>query len=113
MTREEDQQIAFSDMRNAKNDAYFLALSKLGYDVSIDWGPATIEQLSCFAADDAGRCTKRSSGRRRARRPATRSPRSTGSRSTTLPDLSPLINTHQAGDTVTVGFKRDGQGHDR
>ena len=26
-----------------------------------------------------------------------------------MPDLSPLINTHKAGDTVTIGFDRDGK----
>ena len=27
----------------------------------------------------------------------------------TLPDLSPAINAHQAGDTVTIGYERDGE----
>ena len=31
----------------------------------------------------------------------------------TMPDLSPLINAHQAGDTVTIGFERDGKDDDR
>ena len=108
VTPEEDQQIATSDMRNAKNDAYFVALEKLGYPASIDWGPATIEQLSCFAYDDAGRCTQRSSAEGVLKAGDTITSVD-GTAVTTLPDLSPAIGAHQAGDTVTIGFERKGE----
>ena len=108
VSRAEDEQIALSDMRNAKNDAYFVALEKLGYPATIDWGPAIIQQLSCFETDDAGRCTKRSSadGVLQAGDTITSIDDTPVA---TLPDLSPAINAHQAGDTVTVGFTRDGK----
>ena len=108
VSRAEDEQIALSDMRNAKNDAYFVALSKLGYPVSIDWGPAIIQQLSCFETDDAGRCTKRSSAEGVLQAGDTITSID-GTPVATLPDLSPAINAHRAGDTVTVGFERDGE----
>lgn len=107
-SREDDERIAVSDMRNAKNDAYFVALQKLGYPVSIDWGPATIEQMSCFEVDDAGRCTKRSPAAEVLQAGDT----ITSVNDTpvaTLPDLTPAIGAHQAGDTVTIGYTRNGE----
>ncbi|MFT3851374.1 MAG: PDZ domain-containing protein [Ilumatobacteraceae bacterium] len=108
VTREEDEQIAVSDMRNAKNDAYFVALQKLGYPVTIDWGPAIIQQFSCFAVDDAGSCTKRSPAFDVLKAGDTITAVD-GTPVATLPDLSPAINAHQAGDTVTITYERNGQ----
>ena len=108
VSAEEDQQIALSDMRNAKNDAYYVALSKLGYPVTIDWGPATIQQISCFGVDDTGKCNKRSSAADVLKAGDTITSVD-GEPVKTLPDLSPLIDKHQVGDTVTIGFQRDGK----
>jgi Lon-like protease len=108
VSAEEDQQIALSDMRNAKNDAYFVALQKLGYPVTIDWGPATVQQLSCFGVDDTGRCNKRSSAADVLKAGDTITSID-GQPVKVLPDLTPLISAHKAGDTVTVGFQRDGK----
>jgi PDZ domain-containing protein len=108
VTREEDERIAVSDMRNAKNDAYFVALEKLGLPASIDWGPATIQQLSCFAQDDTGRCTQRSSAEGVLQAGDTITSVD-GTPVGTLPDLSPAINAHRPGDTVAIGFERDGE----
>ncbi len=108
VTPAQDEQIAFRDMRNAKNDAYFAALQKLGYPVSIDWGPAIVEQLTCLSQDDSGKCTKRSSAAQ-VLQPNDQITSIDGTAVKLLTDLSPALAAHKPGDTVTVGFTRNGK----
>jgi PDZ domain-containing protein len=107
VTPDQDRQIAFRDMRNAKNDAFYAGLSKLGYPVSIDWGPAVVEQLSCLAVDDTGRCSKRTSAAD-VLQPNDQITAIDDTPVKLLPDLAPAIAEHKPGDTVTVHFTRDG-----
>ncbi|MEO5902039.1 MAG: PDZ domain-containing protein [Ilumatobacteraceae bacterium] len=111
VTPDQDRQIAFEDMRNAKNDAYFAALSKLGYPVTIENGPAIVEQLSCLTVDDTGKCAKRTSAAE-VLQPNDQITAIDETPVTLLPDLTPAIAAHKAGDTVTVHFKRDGKAMD-
>ncbi len=106
VTPTEDRQIAFRDMRNAKNDAYYVALSKLGYPVDLEPGPAVVEQLICFEAD-RGVCTKRAPSAK-VLEPNDRITSIDGKPVNVLDDLTPLIQSHKGGDTVTVGYDRDG-----
>lgn len=100
----EDRQIAFRDMRNAKNDAYYVSLNKLGYPVELIPGPAVIERLSCFAVE-ANVCTKRSPAAD-VLEPNDRISSVDGQPVNVLDDLTPLISTHQPGDKVTIGYVR-------
>ena len=104
VTPTEDREIAFRDMRNAKNDAYYVALSKLGYPVELTPGPAVIERLSCFAVE-ANVCTKRSPAAD-VLEPNDRITAIDGKPVKVLDDLTPLISAHRPGDTVTVAYVR-------
>jgi PDZ domain-containing protein len=108
VTPDQDREIAFRDMRNAKNDAYYAALSKLGYPVTIEWGPAVVEQLSCLDVDDTGRCAKRTSAAD-VLQPNDQITAIDDTPVKLLPDLSPAIGAHRPGDTVTVHFTRNGK----
>jgi PDZ domain-containing protein len=108
VTPDQDEQIAFRDMRNAKNDAYYAALQKLGYPVSISWGPPVVEQLSCLAEDDTGKCTQRPSAAE-VLQPNDQITSIDGSPVNLEPDLAPAVAKHKPGDTITVGFTRNGK----
>lgn len=103
----EDREIAFRDMRNAKNDAYFVALSKLGYPVELHEGPAVVERLSCLAADDRGVCTERTDAAD-VLAPNDRITSIDGQPVNTLSDLNPLTKARKPGDTITIEFDRNG-----
>jgi PDZ domain-containing protein len=107
VTPDQDRVNAFRDMRDAKRDAYFVGLQKLGYPVKLVEGAAVIQQLTCLAQDDTGKCTKRS--------PAAELLQANdqldsidGKAIKVASDLSPILATYKPGATITIDFTRSG-----
>ncbi|MEO6156220.1 MAG: PDZ domain-containing protein [Ilumatobacteraceae bacterium] len=109
VTPAQDRANAFRDMRDAKRDAYYVGLKTLGYDVQlVDEGPAIVQGVTCFARDAAGACSKPSPAAG-VLEPNDQITSIDGKPVNALGDLGPLVSTHQPGDTITVGYKHDGE----
>ena len=85
---------------------------KLGYPVTIDWGPATIQQVSCFGVDDTGKCNKRSSAADVLKAGDTITSVD-GTPVATMPDLSPADQRAPGRRHRHDRLRARRQGHDR
>jgi PDZ domain-containing protein len=109
-TPEQNRQENLRLMRGSKNFAAYVALRKLGYNVSVTGGGALIDSLCLQASDDGKTCVKQGPAAKvlQARDVVTAID---GKPVNVTPDITDALKGKKPGDTVTVTYKRGPDEH--
>ena len=108
-TPQEQRQRGFQSMRTAKETAEFVALQKLGYPVELVPGDVIVDQLLCLRGNADNTACAEFSPADKVLDPGDKLLSVDDQPLATIDDLRPLLKQYKPGDTVTIGFERDGE----
>jgi Lon-like protease len=96
-------------MTGAKDRATYVALKAAGFDVTRKNGPAIIDYIVCQKVNAARTKCDQDAPAAKVLQPNDTIISINGTKITTLDDISPVLKTVKAGDTVQVVISRDGK----
>jgi len=96
-------------MRSAEQEAQYVALSKLGFDVDISPGEVIVQDVICAEIGDDGSCAQFFPSDEQID-PADRILEADGRSLGSVDDLSEVLEEKQPGDTVELRIDRPGEG---
>jgi PDZ domain-containing protein len=109
-TPEEERQAAQVDMRNAKNDAPYVALTRLGFPTSLVPGKVVVGSLLCEEASDDGKTCLNFVPAADFLKPGDEFVSVNGDPIQTRDDLTRVLHGSVPGDQVDVVVRRGGDG---
>ena len=99
-------------MRTAEQEAQYVALTKLGYDVQITAGDVIVQDVLCkVPSDDGGECTEWFPSDEQID-PADRIIEAEGVKLESVDDLSAVLADKQPGDEIELLIERPGEGEE-
>jgi Lon-like protease len=96
-------------MRTAEQEAQYVALAKLGYDVELTPGEVIVQDVLCKTPGDVGECAEWFPSDEQID-PADRILEAEGVELETVEDLSALLADKEPGDTIDLRIDRPGEG---
>lgn len=109
-TPQQRRRFALESMRTSEQEAQYVALLRLGYDVSIEPGDVLIEAMVCLEADESNSECVRWSPSDDVLDPGDRIIEVDGESVTVVSDLTRILSVKEPGDVVTMRIDRPGEG---
>ena len=109
-TPDQRREINLQSMRTAAQEAQYVALTALGYDVEITPGNVVVQEMLCKTASEDGRSASSTSRATPRSTPPTRSSRPTAKPLASVDDLVAALADKKPGDTVELLIDRPGAG---